>query len=144
MIMRSYSVIIGGMTSHSGRLIELIESISSTTSEIERNLYEVVTEVRMREAGRRYRAQRRLNELKREAERGDSWAQLRYAAELEFSVRDYVKAYGWYNVAARSGRVSDLAIKARDRVAMRMTPNQIAEAERAAAEWLEMHPLPAN
>jgi TPR repeat protein len=48
-------------------------------------------------------------------------------------LQDYVLAYMWYNLAAAQG--AGVAAKDRDRVAARMTPEQIAEAQRLAREW---------
>ena len=50
---------------------------------------------------------------------------------------DYVQAYKWISLAARAleGSDRDKAIKARDDVAARMTPAQIAEAQNLASEW---------
>jgi TPR repeat protein len=47
--------------------------------------------------------------------------------------QDYVRAYMWFNLAATNG----LGEAARDResVIARMTPAQIAEAQRLAREW---------
>ncbi len=47
--------------------------------------------------------------------------------------QDYVQAHLWYNLAAAQG--NELASKNRDIVADRMTPAQIAEAQRLAREW---------
>ena len=52
--------------------------------------------------------------------------------------QDYVQAHKWYNLAASSlppGKDHDRATKNRDNVAKRMTPAQIAEAQRLAREW---------
>ena len=51
--------------------------------------------------------------------------------------QDYVSAHMWLNLAAAQG--DDTAQKNRDIVAKRMTPNQIAEAERLAREWMAKH-----
>jgi len=52
--------------------------------------------------------------------------------------KDYVRAHMWFSIAAAAG-ASDVsvreAVKWRDLVATRMTPAQIAEARRLAAEW---------
>ena len=45
----------------------------------------------------------------------------------------------WYNLSASKWSLSkgrDLTAKARDRVAKKMTPEQIAEAQRVAREWM--------
>jgi hypothetical protein len=52
---------------------------------------------------------------------------------------DYVQAHMWYNLAASRlppGRERDLAVKDRDFLARyRLTPEQLAEAQRLAREW---------
>ena len=45
----------------------------------------------------------------------------------------YVQAHNWYNLAAASGNKD--AVKNRDIVAAKMTPAQIAEAEKLVREW---------
>ena len=52
--------------------------------------------------------------------------------------QDHVSARMWLNLAAAQG--DDTAQKNRDIVAKRMTPCQIAKAERMAREWMEKHP----
>ena len=47
--------------------------------------------------------------------------------------QDYVQAHKWFNLAAASGNAN--AVKARDIVAAKMTPAQIAEAQRLAGAW---------
>ena len=47
--------------------------------------------------------------------------------------QDYVEAHKWYNLAAARG--NDLANKVRDLLAEKMTPAQIAKAQRLAGEW---------
>jgi TPR repeat protein len=57
---------------------------------------------------------------------------------------DYALAYMWLNLAASRAvdtEIRDGAIKARDLVAAKMTPDQIAEAQRMAREWV---PKPAS
>jgi TPR repeat protein len=54
--------------------------------------------------------------------------------------RDYVQAYKWLNLAVSRFSASetenrDNAMKARDVLAVKMTPAQIAEAQRLAREW---------
>ena len=48
-------------------------------------------------------------------------------------VQDYVRAHMWFNIAATSGD-SKYASKNRDIVAKRMTPAQIADAQKLARE----------
>jgi TPR repeat protein len=47
--------------------------------------------------------------------------------------QDYVQAHKWFNLGATSGDTS--AVKNRDLVASKMTPAQIAEAQRLASAW---------
>jgi TPR repeat protein len=47
--------------------------------------------------------------------------------------QDYVTAHMWLNLAAASGNKG--AVKERDMLAARMTPAQIAEAQKLAREW---------
>ena len=53
--------------------------------------------------------------------------------------QDYVQAHMWVNLAASRFAVSQVgrerAIKSRDLVAAKMTPAQIAEAQKLAREW---------
>ena len=46
---------------------------------------------------------------------------------------DYVQAHMWLNLATKQG--IERARKARDELAKKMTPAQIAEAQRLAREW---------
>ncbi len=50
---------------------------------------------------------------------------------------DYVSAHMWINLAAAQGYEN--AQEKRDFVAKRMTPEQIAEAQRMAREWMAKH-----
>lgn len=59
-----------------------------------------------------------------------------YLKGAEGVPQDFVEAYAWFNVAAASGD-SDVATKAasaRNRVANRLTPSQIVEAQRRSHE----------
>ena len=52
--------------------------------------------------------------------------------------RDDVQAYKWFAVAAMRGADSYArtnAVKGRDATAVKMTPAQVAEAERLVREW---------
>ena len=52
--------------------------------------------------------------------------------------QDFVRAHMWFSLAAShsfSGRVHDKAVQDRDAVAERMTPAQIAEAQKLARQW---------
>jgi TPR repeat protein len=47
--------------------------------------------------------------------------------------QDFVQAHKWFSLAAAQGEAD--AIKDRDAIAAKMTPAQIAEAEKLAREW---------
>jgi TPR repeat protein len=52
--------------------------------------------------------------------------------------QDYVIAHMWFNLTAANGDkawVRDWAVRERDEVAAKMTPAQIAEAQKLAREW---------
>ena len=56
-------------------------------------------------------------------------------------LQDYVRAHMWLNLAAVGDVVDEEeAVKLRDMVAGLMTPDQIAEAQKMAREWLAAHP----
>ena len=70
------------------------------------------------------------------AEPGDAFAQANLGLMYYLGhgvAQDYVQAHMWLNLAAAQGYTA--AVKLRDRVASKMTPNQIAEAQRRAREW---------
>jgi len=52
--------------------------------------------------------------------------------------QDNVLAHMWFNLAAAQGDTD--AVRLRDDVASRMTPDQIAEAQNLAREWIAAHP----
>jgi TPR repeat protein len=70
------------------------------------------------------------------ADQGDALAQfnlgLMYANGWGVP-QDYVQAHMWWNLAADQGNA--VAFKKRDSVAAKMTPAQIAEAQKLAREW---------
>jgi TPR repeat protein len=76
------------------------------------------------------------------AEQGNVFAKLNLGVLYErgeSSVpRDVVQTHMWYNLAAAQGHVD--AGQLRDDVAANMTPQQVAEAQRLAQEWLAKHP----
>jgi TPR repeat protein len=78
---------------------------------------------------------------RRAAEQGNALAQIRLGrmyAEGPGLARDDVQAFKWFAVAALRGSDSYVRInaaKGRDAAAMKMTPAQIAEAERLVREW---------
>ena len=52
--------------------------------------------------------------------------------------QDYARAHLWYNLAASKlppGTVRNRAVKSRDKVAAKMFPAQISEAQKLAREW---------
>jgi len=77
------------------------------------------------------------------AEQGHAGAQLRLGMmyrEGRGVPHDFFKAYMWLNLAASRFTASeteyrDRAIRNRDRAASRLTPEQLAEAQRLAREW---------
>ena len=59
--------------------------------------------------------------------------------------QDYAQAHMWVTLAASRlppGKDRDNAVKKRDIVAERMTPAQIAEAQKLAREWKPKHEWP--
>jgi hypothetical protein len=81
--------------------------------------------------------------FRRAADLGDAQAQFNLGlsyAKGESGEPDNVRAHMWFNLAAATFPPSDagdrnIAAKERDRVAAKMTPQQIAEALRLAREW---------
>ena len=72
------------------------------------------------------------------AEQGNDRAQynLGLMYDIGYGVpQDVVRAHMWYDIAG-----VDVAIYYRDYVAREMTPEQIAEAQKLAREWLGKHP----
>ena len=78
----------------------------------------------------------------RAAERGNRWGQFLLAGAYLFGngvPKDYVTGYMWLNLSAAQGYED--AGKIRDALARQeMTPEQIAEAQRLAREWLDSRP----
>ncbi len=73
---------------------------------------------------------------RRAAEQGDTSAQFNLGvsyAQGRGVPRDYVQAHMWENLAAAQG--DEPARKLRDKLAKKMTPAQLAEAQRLAREW---------
>ena len=57
--------------------------------------------------------------------------------------QDYVRAHMWFNLAASGASdasTRENSVNNRDLVAAKMTPAQIAEAQRMASEWVQSHP----
>jgi len=74
------------------------------------------------------------------AEQGDAFAQFNLALMYDLGEgvpQDYARAHKWFNLAASraSAEKNKVYASARDQVAGKMTPTQIAEAQRLAREW---------
>jgi TPR repeat protein len=70
------------------------------------------------------------------AEQGNAHAQFNLGQmyyQGQGVTQDYIQAHMWFNLAGASGDAD--SIKNRDAVANKMTPEQIAEAQRLAREW---------
>ena len=70
-------------------------------------------------------------------QRGQAFSQLQVGIAYEKGQgvpQDYAQAHMWFNLAAANGDI--LAAGFRDRLSRRMTPAQIAEAQRLAREWM--------
>ncbi len=70
------------------------------------------------------------------AEQGNDLAQSKLGLMYELGrgvSRDYVQAHRWYSLAGAKGHELSLAL--RDELGKKMTPSQIAEAQRLAREW---------
>jgi len=70
------------------------------------------------------------------AEQGDAWALLSLGGmydQGEGGSQNYVLAYMWFTLAARHG--SESAIRALKFYETKLTPAQLAEAQRLAREW---------
>jgi len=72
------------------------------------------------------------------AQQGDVGAQLFLADSYAYGYGvgpDYVRAYMWYEIAIQYW--GPLAVRARDVIAEKMSPEQVAEAVRLAGTWLK-------
>jgi len=77
-----------------------------------------------------------VNWYRKAAEQGDAYGQIGLGARYAFGEgvpQDFVQAYMWFNLAAAKG--SKPAQTLRDEMAEKMTPPQIAEAQRLSREW---------
>ncbi len=77
-----------------------------------------------------------LKEFRPLAEQGDAQAQYNLGvmyANGQGVPQDYLFAHMWGNLAASHGHED--AVKLRDKIATKMTPDQLAEAQRLAREW---------
>lgn len=78
------------------------------------------------------------NWYRKAADQGNFDAQFSLGGMYEAGIvvaQDYVQAHKWYNLSAASG--VELAKTFRDELAAKMTPAQIAEAQRLASEWVK-------
>jgi TPR repeat protein len=103
--------------------------------------------------GAMYRAGRRVTQdyaealrwYRKAAGQGDADAQSKLGdmyAEGNGVPQDYIQAYTWYSLVASHSTIAtlrDYATKDRDDLSAKMTPAQIAEAQRLAAEWDSNH-----
>ena len=84
--------------------------------------------------------------LRKAAEQGSALGQVNLGTMYDHGhgvPQDYAQAHMWYNLAASSAEddaARNEAAKVRDLVATKMTPAQIAEAQRMAREWMQSHP----
>jgi len=70
------------------------------------------------------------------AAQGDIYAQVNLAGMYENGQgvpQDYVMAHMWFNLAAAKGNIPSEAY--RENLAQKMTPDQVAQAQRMAREW---------
>jgi len=80
--------------------------------------------------------------FRKAADRGNAPAQ--YSLGLMYAKgqgvpQDFTQAHTWFNLAASHAEAAgtrDAAVEARDLAAAKMTPSQIAEAQRLAREWV--------
>ena len=61
---------------------------------------------------------------------------------MKFSVDDMVAAHKWFNIAAMRGHKD--AVRLRREIAEQMSDSEIGCAQRAARDWLKMHPQPVE
>jgi TPR repeat protein len=82
-----------------------------------------------------------VNWYRKAALQGDSDSQVNLGVMYLLGqgvLQDYVQAHMWFNIAGANGDAT--GINNRDIVAEKMTPDQIAEAQKLAREWIEKHP----
>ena len=79
--------------------------------------------------------------LRKAAEQGEARAQGLLGSMYEGGngvPQDYVQAHMWYSIAGANG--AKLGTSKRDIVAAKMTPAQVAEAQKLGREWMAKHP----
>jgi len=78
---------------------------------------------------------------RRAADAGNSWSQFYFGDKCEHGKgvpMDLVSAHAWYNLASRGMGDEQLwkkAKSARDRVALKLAPEELARAEKIARDW---------
>lgn len=80
------------------------------------------------------------DDLKAKAEKGDASAQLNLGLmyrDGDGVLQDYVAAHMWFNIASANG--DRFAREQRNSIVELMTMDQIAEAQKKAAEWMQGH-----
>ena len=85
--------------------------------------------------------------LRLAAEQGDAQSQYLLGFMYDYGEgvpQDYAEAHIWLNLAASrsTGEQREQAVTARDRVAKKMAPADLREAQRRAREWHAAHPVP--
>jgi len=78
--------------------------------------------------------------FRKAAEQGDAGAQFNLGNMYDQGkgvAQDYAQAVEWYRKAAKQGYAD--AAKHRDKLAEKMTPGQVAKAQRLASEWMKKH-----
>ena len=87
-----------------------------------------------------------LKWLRLSAEQGDASSQDMLGAMYDNGdgvLQDFIQSHMWHNLSALNFKDSEKhynAVTNRNREAAKMTPEQIAEAQRLAREWLAAHP----
>ena len=78
--------------------------------------------------------------FRKAAEQGHSKAQRTLGSKYEYGQgvpRNNILAHMWYSLSAANG--DKFAVKSRNNVAKRMTPDQIAKAQKLELKWQAMH-----
>jgi hypothetical protein len=129
-----------------GRVASASTSVENELRAIDRELGDIYEVLIYGRGARdlRLRAERKVqfDELQSKAEAGDLQAQGLHADNCARR-EDYVQAHIWYNIAtARSSepKVAARFTEKRDEIAMKLTPEQLAEAGSKARDWLDTHP----
>jgi uncharacterized protein len=79
--------------------------------------------------------------LRRAADQGNAVAQYNLGA-MYAKPQDYVQAHMWASLASRSTKeIRDMAVGPLNFLASKMTPEQIAEAQKLARDWKPKLPV---